>query len=125
MFGSRKAKWPCRAAVSADVAEATARFERFVARKPKSPQFGQTTFVFDRGQLQLVSEAVFKALFPDIFVPRLPFIGAYAIRVRSLDVVEARLRQQRLDFRRTETMMIARFPAARTPASGPKTQMIG
>jgi hypothetical protein len=74
---------------SPDVAEATARFERFLGRQAKSTQFGQTTFVLDRGQVQLFSEAAFVAMFPEVAVPRLPFIGAYAIRVQSLATVES------------------------------------
>ena len=59
------------------------RFTRFTARPARAVQFGQATFTLDRGQLQLVSEAAFTAMFAEIPVPRLPFIGAYAVRVRS------------------------------------------
>src|SRR4029079_11846147 len=60
-----------------DVAEAAARFGRFTGRTVKAAEIGRATLALDRGQVQLVSEAVFKAMFPEIAVPRLPFIGAY------------------------------------------------
>ena len=44
-------------------------------------RFGQA-IVLDRGQVQLFSGDAFAAMFPEIAVPRLPFIGAYAVRVR-------------------------------------------
>jgi hypothetical protein len=95
---------------SPDVAKATARFERFLARQARSKQFGQASFVLDRGQLQLFSDAVFAAMFPEIPVPRLPFIGAYAIRVRSLAHVAALLIQERLSSRRLGATLVVPFP---------------
>jgi hypothetical protein len=50
-------------------------------------------------------------LFPELAVPRMPFIGAYAIRVRSLSAVEALLSQEKLDFRRAEQALAVPFPA--------------
>ena len=95
---------------SPDVAEATARFERFTGRKAAAPRIGHATFALDRGQVQLVSEAVFAALFPEIKVPRLPFIGAYAIRVRSLAAVEAVLRRSDLATRKAGAALVVPFP---------------
>jgi hypothetical protein len=96
---------------SADVAEATTRFERFAGRQAKSAQFGQASFVLDRGQLQLLSEAAFTAMFPEITMPRLPFIGAYAIRVQSLDALGEFLKEKALPFRHAESALIVPFPA--------------
>jgi hypothetical protein len=95
---------------SPDVAEATARFERFLARPAQSAQFGQDCFVLDRGQLQLFSGATFKGMFPEVSVPRLPFIGAYAIRVRSLATTEALLNKAALAVRRTGPALVVPFP---------------
>jgi len=95
---------------SSDVAEATARFERFLGRKAQSPQFGQAAFALDRGQIQLVSEALFASLFPEIRVPRLPFIGAYAVRVRSLRDAEAVMAGGGLRMRRADAALIVPFP---------------
>ena len=95
---------------SPDVAEATARFERFTGRQARSTQFGQASFVFDRGQLQLLSEAAFTAMFPELAVPRLPFIGAYAIQVRSLAALDELLKQEALTIRRIKSALVVRFP---------------
>lgn len=97
---------------SPDVAEATARFERFLGRQAKSPQLGQAFFELDRGRLQLLSEAAFAGMFPDLAVPRLPFIGAYAIRVRSLAALAELLKKEALSFRRIGSALIVPFPEA-------------
>jgi hypothetical protein len=98
------------AIASPDVAEAMARFERFLGRRTKSWQFGQAAFVLDRGRLQLFSEAAFAAIFPEIAIPQLPLIGAYAIRVQSLAVVEELVKRQALAFRRAGSSLIVPFP---------------
>ena len=98
------------AIASADVAEAAARFTRFTGREAKATQFGQATLVLDRGQVQLLSEAAFSAVLPEIPVPRLPFIGAYAIQVRSLPVVEQLLENEHLPMRRAGGALIVPFP---------------
>ena len=95
---------------SLDVAEATARFERFLARPAQSKQFGQDSFVLDRGRLQLLSDAAFKGMFPELAVPRLPFIGAYAIRVRSLAAVTTLLNKAALAARRMGSALVVPFP---------------
>jgi len=95
---------------SPDVAEATARFERFLGRRARSAQFGQAAFVLDRGQLQLFSEATFTAMLPEIHVPRLPFIGAYAIQVRSLSAAGTLLRQAELPARQLDEALVVPFP---------------
>jgi glyoxalase-like protein len=95
---------------SPDVAEATARFERFLGRQARSAQFGQAAFALDRGQLQLVSEATFTAMLPEILMPRLPFIGAYAIQVRSLTAAGALLQQAGLPARRVGASLVVPFP---------------
>jgi hypothetical protein len=95
---------------SPDVAEATARFGRLLGRQAKSTQFGQATFELDRGQVQLVSEAAFTAIFPEIPVPRLPFIGAYAVRVQSLAALEQLMKKAALSFRRAGSALIVPFP---------------
>lgn len=95
---------------SADVAEAAARFTRFTGREAKATQFGQATLVLDRGQVQLLSEAAFTAVLPEIPVPRLPFIGAYAIQVRSLPVVERLLEKERLPMRHAGDAVIVPVP---------------
>jgi hypothetical protein len=97
--------------VSADVAEAADRFERFTDRKAQATAFGQVAIALDRGQVQLMSGESFAAMFPEIPVPGLPFMGAYAVRVRSLAVVEALLKEQHMAARRLGAALAVPFPA--------------
>jgi hypothetical protein len=99
-------------AVSADVAEAAQRFERFTGRKAKATAFGEATLALDRGQIHLTSDRSFAALLPEIAIPRLPFLGAYAVRVRSLPALEARLRRENLAMRRLGGVLAVPFPDA-------------
>jgi hypothetical protein len=93
----------------ADVAEAAARFERFMGRVSTPTRFGRTVSL-DRGQLQLFNADAFAEMLPELAVPRLPFIGGYAIRVRSLPRTEALLRQQQLPARRIGAALAVPFP---------------
>jgi hypothetical protein len=95
---------------SPDVAEAGGRFGRFTGRAVKATDIGHATLALDRGQVQLVSEAVFKAMFPEIAVPRLPFIGAYAVQVRSLSACVNLMNQAGLKMRRFGQALVAPFP---------------
>jgi hypothetical protein len=93
----------------ADVAEAAGRFARFFGCAAIATQFGQA-IALDRGRVQLFGGEAFVAMFPEITVPRLPFLGAYAVRVRSLPAVEALLRQQQLATRRLGAALVVPFP---------------
>ena len=93
----------------ADVSEAAGRFARFFGRGAIATQFGQA-IVLDRGQVQLFGGEAFAAMFPEVAVPRLPFVGAYAVRVRSLPAVENLLRQERLQARRLGAALVVPFP---------------
>ena len=95
--------------VSADVAEATGRFVRFTGREPKATKHGQA-IALDRGQVQLFSKDAFAAMFPEIAIPRLPFIGAYAVRVQSLATTEVLLRQEAMAMRRLGASLVVPFP---------------
>jgi hypothetical protein len=94
----------------ADVAEAAGRFERFTGHKAAATAFGQAAVALDRGQVHLLSEESFAALLPEIPIPRLPFIGAYALRVQSMSAVEGLLRQERLAARRIGAALALPFP---------------
>ena len=98
--------------VSPDLNEAAERFERFLDRKARqsSRYYGHRYFVLERGQVQLFDEAMFKAIFPEVGVPRLPFIGVYAICARSLAGAEAALRKGGLSIRRRGPALIVPFP---------------
>jgi hypothetical protein len=93
----------------ADVAEATGRFVRFTGHQAKSMKFGQA-IALDRGQVQLFSKEAFAAMLPEIPIPRLPFMGAYAIQVQSLAAVEALLQQERMTHRRLGAALVVPFP---------------
>ena len=94
----------------ADVAEAASRFERFTGHKAQATAFGQAAIALDRGQVQLFSRDAFAAMLPEIAAPRLPFMGAYALRVRSLAVVEALLKQERMSMRQLGGSLVVPFP---------------
>lgn len=93
----------------ADGDEAAARFARFFGRTAVPTRFGRSLRL-DRGQVQLFESEAFKALLPEIAVPRLPFIGAYAVRVGSLAAVEALFKRQALPMRRLGNALAAPFP---------------
>jgi hypothetical protein len=95
---------------SPDVTEAAARFGRFTGQTVQATEIGRVPLTLDRGQVQLVSEAVFKAMFPEIAVPRLPFIGAYAVQVRSLSMCEDLIAQAGLKLRRSGETLVVPFP---------------
>jgi len=95
--------------VCADLTEATGRFVRFTGRAAKPTKHGQA-IPLDRGQVQLFSKDAFAAMFPEIGIPRLPFIGAYALRVQSLATAEALLRQEGMTMRRLGAALVVPFP---------------
>lgn len=95
--------------VSADVMEATGRLVRFSGREAKPTKYGQA-IALDRGQIQLFSNDAFARMFPEIALPRLPFLGAYALRVESLVAAEDLLRQSRLPMRRAGAALVVPFP---------------
>jgi hypothetical protein len=94
---------------SADVAEAAGRFVRFAGRKAANTRHGQE-IVLDRGRVQLMTKEAFAALLPEIAVPGLPFMGAYAVRVQSLDGAEALLRGAGMTSRRLGDSLVVPFP---------------
>ena len=95
--------------VCADVAEATGRFVRFTGHEARTTSYGQA-IVLDRGQVQLFSKDAFVVMFPDIAIPRLPFIAAYALRVQSLANVEALLRREGMAMRQLGATLVVPFP---------------
>ena len=96
--------------VSADVAEAAQRFVRFTGRNATATTFGQT-IQLDRGRIEIVTETAFAALVPEVAVPRLPFMGAYAIQVHSLRAAEELMDTAGLSPRRTGKALVVPFPA--------------
>ena len=95
--------------VSADVAEAAARFARFTGRAASVTTFGQA-IQLDRGRVEIVTETAFAALVPEVAVPRLPFMGAYALQVASLRDAEELMDGAGLNPRRTGKSLVVPFP---------------
>jgi hypothetical protein len=93
-----------------DPLEAAGRFVRFTDRNATATPFGQAV-VLDRGQVHLMNINAFAATFPEIAVPRQPFIGAYAVRVGSLSALPALFQQGGVSFRRLGAVLVAPFPA--------------
>jgi hypothetical protein len=93
----------------ADADEAAQRFARFT-RRPAVINARGRAIALDRGRVQLMDAAAFKALLPEVAVPSLPFIGAYAVRVASLDQAERALGAGELPARRNGPLLIAPFP---------------
>jgi hypothetical protein len=95
--------------VAEDVDEAAFRFARFTSRRDMRSRHGRVIRL-DRGQVQFMSGAAFAKLVADVPLPELPFVGAYAVKVRSLDAVESLLQQSGVAGRRTGAMLAAPFP---------------
>jgi hypothetical protein len=93
----------------ANVDEVAQRFGRFTGRPVISNAAGRTV-ALDRGRVQIMDTAAFTGLLPEISVPSLPFIGAYAIMVVSLDRAEEALRARGTTLRRCGPLLIAPFP---------------
>jgi len=93
-----------------DVAEASSRFERFSGKVAADNRFGRA-IALDRGWVQLSSRDAFASMLPDIAIPRLPFLGAYGVRVKSLAAVEELIRRESLTARRTGGALVVPFPA--------------
>jgi hypothetical protein len=95
--------------VSADAAEAGARFERLAGRLARTTAFGRSIGL-DRGRIEIVTEAAFAALATEVEVPRLPFMGAYAVEVESLPAAEELMGRAGLKRRRAGKALIVQFP---------------
>jgi Glyoxalase-like domain len=95
--------------VVADVDEAAGRFARFTGREAMPSPLGQT-IELDRGRVQLMTAEAFTRALPDVPIPSLPFIGAYAIRVASLAVTRDMLERAGLRTRGSEQDLVAIFP---------------
>jgi Glyoxalase-like domain len=92
-----------------DVEEAAQRFARFTGRPVVANPTGRAV-ALDRGRVQVMSAAAFAGLLPELAIPSLPFIGAYAIMVVSLDGAEQLLRVRGTSSRRHGPLLIAPFP---------------
>jgi hypothetical protein len=96
---------------SPNIDEPAGRFSRFTGRPVVDNAFGKAIRL-DRGGVQLMAAEAFAKLAPDIAVPSLPFIGLYAITVRSLSVLSESLRRGGMQFATGDGYVFARFPSA-------------
>ena len=98
------------AIVEPDVAEAAARFARFLGRTAAFDRFGQS-ITLDRGRVQLMSSLMLRESLPGLEIPAFPFICAYGIAVRSLAATAACLDAGGIAFMRRPGCLVAPFPA--------------
>jgi hypothetical protein len=96
---------------SADPTEAAGRFARFTGRAARATTAGQMIGL-DRGQVQIMTAGGFGALFPDVPIPRLPFIGAYAVQIGSLTTMESILETGGIKSRKVDGALYVPFPEA-------------
>jgi hypothetical protein len=96
---------------TAKVEEAAGRFSRFLGRPVTDSAFGKAIRL-DRGGVQLVTDAAFSRLAPDLSRPSLPFIGLYAIAVRSIPALCGSLQRGGISFAAQDGFVTARFPSA-------------
>src|SRR5581483_7514468 len=83
----------------------------FTGRPAMDDALGKTIRL-DRGGVQLTSAEAFARLAPDIAIPCLPFIGLYAVAVRSLSVLCDSLQRSGLPLTAHDGFVFARFPSA-------------
>lgn len=76
------------AIVVADPDEAAARFARFTGRQAQHSAEGRRIGL-DRGTLELVSPQAWRARWPSVPIPSLPFMGECTVAVASLDRARA------------------------------------
>jgi hypothetical protein len=93
-----------------DVNEAGKRFTRLTGHQAKEFPWGRRLDL-DRGHVDLVAAAAFAEMFPQVPIPSLPFIGAYGIEVRSLEIVEHILMQGGIASQWHGQSLVAAFPA--------------
>jgi hypothetical protein len=92
-----------------DVKEAAARYARFTGRSTVASRMGEH-LPLDRGGVQIMDAGTFARSVPGIPIPTLPFIGAYAVRVRQLSATANGLRAQGIALEQRGPLLFAPFP---------------
>jgi hypothetical protein len=90
-----------------DIAEASTRFARFLFHAPVSNAAGRH-IALERGGVQLMDGRRFKEIFGPL--PRLPFIGAYGVKVASLSAAEDLLNRNRVAATRRGGALFVPYP---------------
>jgi hypothetical protein len=91
--------------------EAAQRFSRFTGRAALPSRCGRT-IKLDRGSIALMTAQTFSGLLPEVEIPTVPFMGAYALGVRSLDHAERVMRDGGLQPRAIGGALVVKFPPA-------------
>jgi hypothetical protein len=95
--------------VVADVDEAAQRYALFTGRTAARAPFGYSISL-DRGGVDLMTVDGFRRALPEIPIPSLPFMGAYALKVRSLPALRDVLKGAAVPFQEQANELIAPFP---------------
>jgi hypothetical protein len=96
---------------TASLEEAAGRFSRFLGRPVTDNAVGKAVRL-DRGGVQLVTAEALARVMPDIAIPSLPFIGLYAVAVRSIPSLCEALQRGGVSFTVQDGFVTARFPSA-------------
>jgi hypothetical protein len=94
---------------TADRRDAAARFGRFLDRPVIAHASGELVRL-ERGGVLVTDAATMARLVPDLAIASLPFIGLYAVTVRSLAVLEGVLARNAVAFRRDGDVVTVPFP---------------
>jgi hypothetical protein len=92
-----------------NVGNAAKRFGRFLAHKGR-PNANGTLIALERGGVQLMNAKAFEAMFGP--VPRLPFVGAYAVEVASVSATDELLRKHKIARSRLGNALKVPFPTS-------------
>ncbi len=98
--------------VVADPGEAADRYARFTGRTAQRDGAGCRILPLDRGRVVLLSPEAWRADFPGIAPPALPWIAATTLAVETLDVLAARCRDAGVPARRRDGRLVVALPAA-------------
>jgi Glyoxalase-like domain len=94
---------------TSNVAETANRFSLFLNRQVTKSKFGSVV-ALDRGRVQIVAPDMLAELAPGLAFPSLPFLGFYAIAVKSSDALELYLQSSGVDYARRGDSIVVRFP---------------
>ncbi len=94
-----------------DVDEAAARFARFTGR-PALLRGDAREIALDRGSIEVMNADTWRARWPQIDIPSLPFMGACTIEVASLDTARRCLERGGLTHMAQDGALDVEFPLA-------------
>jgi hypothetical protein len=92
-----------------DISATAKRFSRFLGRETSASKFG-SIIRLDRGCIVIVAPEQLHQLMEGPSVEFVPFIGLYAVVVKSLPLLAGILQQNGVSFSRRKNSLVARFP---------------